>query len=139
MRARKARLPDANAIHGLIRSLSYDGTLFPRSSAEIYENIRDFTVVETDDGEFLGCGALHLYGPHLAEIRSIAVGEKTEGTRSRRLPGRSADSKRRKAIAFRASACLLVSLDFFSDSDLLRSIEPHCRIKFTRIVPIVRG
>ena len=31
MRARKARLPDANAINGLIRSLSYDGTLLPRS------------------------------------------------------------------------------------------------------------
>ncbi|HTU52236.1 MAG TPA: N-acetyltransferase [Acidobacteriaceae bacterium] len=79
MRARKARLPDADAIHGLIRSLSYDGTLLPRSPAEIYENIRDFTVVETDDGEFVGCGALHLYGPHLAEIRSIAVGEKAKG------------------------------------------------------------
>lgn len=78
MRARKARLPDADAIHGLIRSLSFDGTLLPRSSAEIYENIRDFTVAETDDGEFLGCGALHLYGPHLAEIRSIAVDEKKQ-------------------------------------------------------------
>ena len=78
MRARKARLPDANAINGLIRSLSYDGTLLPRSPAEIYENIRDFIVVETDEGEFLGCGALHLYGPHLAEIRSIAVNEKSK-------------------------------------------------------------
>lgn len=75
MRARKARLPDADNIRNLIRGLSYDGTLLPRSSAEIYENVRDFTVVETDAGEFLGCGALHLYGPHLAEIRSIAVHE----------------------------------------------------------------
>lgn len=78
MRARKARLPDADAIHALIGSLSHDGTLLPRSAAEIYENIRDFTVVETDAGEFLGCGALHLYGPHLAEIRSIAVDEKSK-------------------------------------------------------------
>ena len=78
MRARNARLPDANAINGLIRSLSYDGTLLPRSPAEIYENIRDFIVVETAEGEFLGCGALHLYGPHLAEIRSIAVDEKSK-------------------------------------------------------------
>jgi amino-acid N-acetyltransferase len=77
MLARKARLPDADAIHGLIRSLSYDGTLLPRSPAEIYENIRDFTVVETEEGKFLGCGALHLYGPHLAEIRSIAVSEES--------------------------------------------------------------
>ncbi len=78
MLARKARLPDAESIHSLIRSFSYDGTLLPRSPAEIYENVRDFTVVETDAGEFLGCGALHLYGPHLAEIRSIAVNPKTK-------------------------------------------------------------
>jgi amino-acid N-acetyltransferase len=76
MLVRKARLPDADAIHALIRSLSYDGTLLPRSSAEIYENVRDFTVVENEEGEFIGCGGLHLYGPHLAEIRSIAVAEK---------------------------------------------------------------
>ena len=78
MRVRKARLPDADAIHNLICGLSYDGTLLPRNSAEIYENIRDFTVAETDDGDFLGCGALHLYGPHLAEIRSIAVDAKKQ-------------------------------------------------------------
>ncbi len=78
MLVRKARLPDADAIHALIRSLSYDGTLLPRSSAEIYENVRDFTVVENAEGEFVGCGALHLYGPHLAEIRSIAVTEKSQ-------------------------------------------------------------
>jgi amino-acid N-acetyltransferase len=71
-------LPDAGAIHDLIRSLSFDGTLLPRSPAEIYENVRDFTVAETDAGEFLGCGALHLYGPHLAEIRSIAVDKKSK-------------------------------------------------------------
>ncbi len=73
MRVRKARLPDGDAIHDLIQSLSHDGTLLPRSPAEIYENVRDFTVTETDAGQFLGCGALHFYGPHLAEIRSIAV------------------------------------------------------------------
>lgn len=73
MLVRKARLPDADSIHALIRSLSFDGTLLPRTFAEICENVRDFTVVETDRGEFAGCGALHLYGPHLAEIRSIAV------------------------------------------------------------------
>ena len=46
--------------------------LLPRSLAEICENIRDFTVVVEDD-QILGCGALHLYGQHLAEVRSIAV------------------------------------------------------------------
>ncbi len=73
MRVRKARLQDAEHVCDLVNSLSPDGTLLQRSFAEICENIRDFTVAETEGGKFLGCGALHLYGPHLAEVRSIVV------------------------------------------------------------------
>ncbi len=73
----KARLQDARDIFDLVNSLSGDGTLLRRSYAEICENVRDFTVacIANDDGEheFIGCGALHLYGPHLAEVRSIVV------------------------------------------------------------------
>ncbi|HLI77215.1 MAG TPA: GNAT family N-acetyltransferase, partial [Acidobacteriaceae bacterium] len=81
----KARLQDARDIFDLVNSLSGDGTLLRRSYAEICENIRDFTVAElppspdqlaadpTAEPEFLGCGALHLYGPHLAEVRSIVL------------------------------------------------------------------
>jgi amino-acid N-acetyltransferase len=73
LRTRKAQLQDARAIQQLIDSFSHDGTLLPRSYAEIRANIRTFTVVETHTHQFLGCAALHIYGPHLAEIRSIVV------------------------------------------------------------------
>jgi amino-acid N-acetyltransferase len=73
MEIRKARLQDASNIYELVNSLSHDGTLLRRAFAEICENVRDFTVAESDNGIFLGCGALHLYGPHLAEVRSIVV------------------------------------------------------------------
>lgn len=82
MRARRAVLPDAPAIEKLIRVHSGDGTLLPRTLADINENIRDFYVVENDEeSEIIGCGALHLYGVHLAEIRSITVrcGDKHRG------------------------------------------------------------
>jgi amino-acid N-acetyltransferase len=81
MRTRKARLQDATNVHELVNSLSQDGTLLRRAFSEICENIRDFTLVEEEDGMFLGCGALHLYGPHLGEIRSIVVqpGAKNHG------------------------------------------------------------
>src|SRR5215467_10940733 len=69
MHTRDALLPDAERIHELICSYSSDGTLLPRTLAEICENVRDFTVLE-ESGRVIGCGALHLYGPHLAEIRS---------------------------------------------------------------------
>ena len=63
MRARKAKLPDAVEIETLIRVYTGDGTLLPRTLAEICENIRDFVVLE-HDGQIVGCGALHLYGLH---------------------------------------------------------------------------
>jgi amino-acid N-acetyltransferase len=72
MRTRNAVLPDAERIHRLISTHFGSGTLLPRSFAEICENIRDFVVVE-HQGRIIGCGALHLYGLHLAEIRSIMV------------------------------------------------------------------
>ena len=76
---RAAKLPDAANIFQLVSSLSHDGTLLPRSYAEICENVRDFAVAETVDRELLGCGALHLYGPHLAEVRSIMVRPEAKG------------------------------------------------------------
>jgi amino-acid N-acetyltransferase len=84
MYARKAILPDAENLRALIAAFSGDGTLLPRSLAEICENIRDFTLVVQGD-ELVGCGALHLYGMHLAEIRSIAVWPKYKGTGAGRL------------------------------------------------------
>ena len=71
-------LPDAFAIEQLIQVHVGDGTLLPRSLAEICENIRDFVVVE-NEGEIVGCGALHLYGMHLAEVRSITVTTRSKG------------------------------------------------------------
>jgi amino-acid N-acetyltransferase len=79
MRTRKAQLQDARSIHQLIHSFTHDGTLLPRRYTEISENIHTFTVVETNSGQFLGCAALHVYGQHLAEVRSIAVRAETKG------------------------------------------------------------
>jgi amino-acid N-acetyltransferase len=82
MHTREALLPDAEHIYRLISNYSGDGTLLPRTFPEICENVRDFVVLERDrktrrgergGAEIIGCGALHLYGPHLAEIRSITV------------------------------------------------------------------
>ena len=73
MRVRKALLQDASNVYDLVNSLSGDGKLLKRPFAEICENIREFMVAESDAGVFLGCGALHLYGPHLCEVRSIVV------------------------------------------------------------------
>ncbi len=79
MLTRNAILPDAQLIHELIATYAESGALLPRSLPEICENIRDFAVVEDEGGRVIACGALHLYGTHLAEIRSIAVHPDAQG------------------------------------------------------------
>ena len=97
MRTRKAILPDAQHIHDLISAYSGDGTLLPRTLAEICENVRDFVVLE-NEGRTIGCGALHLYGTHLAEIRSITVGPRVQGQGggSRLMKALMAEAKRHR-------------------------------------------
>ena len=77
VRTRKAILPDVERIHAIIRPYSEIGTLLPRTTAELCENVRDFVVLE-HDRSIIGCGALHLYGAHLAEIRSITVDPRSQ-------------------------------------------------------------
>ncbi|MGI9101992.1 MAG: N-acetyltransferase [Terriglobales bacterium] len=78
IRARKAIVPDAQAISSLISYYAQEGLLLPRTVPEICENVRDFYVAERK-GEIIGCGAMHLYGQHLAEVRSIAVAPEAQG------------------------------------------------------------
>lgn len=109
---RTARLPDATNIFELVNSLSSDGTLLRRSYAEICENIRDFAVAESQDGRFLGCGALHLYGPHLAEVRSIVVKPEAKGygAGGKLLKALLAEAEEQKVTA----VCLFTRIpDFF--------------------------
>ncbi len=43
---RKARIPDAKAIHQLLVNYAKEGLMLSRSLADIYEFIRDFYVFE---------------------------------------------------------------------------------------------
>jgi amino-acid N-acetyltransferase len=109
---RPAKLPDATNIFELVNSLSSDGTLLRRNYAEICENIRDFSVAESQDGNFLGCGALHLYGPHLAEVRSIVVKPEAKGCGAggKLLKALLAEAEEQKVTA----VCLFTRIpDFF--------------------------
>src|SRR5215469_17372751 len=81
---RNAILTDVEQIHAIMEPYYPDGTLLPRHVPELCENIRDFVVAE-ERGRIIGCGALHLYGLHLAEIRSIAVDQTAQGRGAGRL------------------------------------------------------
>ncbi|MHB8204479.1 MAG: N-acetyltransferase [Desulfomonilaceae bacterium] len=71
---RKASLKDVKKIHALISEQAKGGHLLARAIADLYSQIRDFSVaIDDDTGEIIGCGALRVVWEDLAEVRSVAV------------------------------------------------------------------
>ena len=62
----------------LINSFAERGDLLPRSLNQLYEDIRDFLIVE-DDGRVLGTCALHINWGDLAEVKALVVDESLQG------------------------------------------------------------
>jgi len=73
---RKATMRDVKAIQDLINHYAKNDKMLPRSLNEIYENMHDFWVYE-EKGRVMGCCALHPTWEDLAEVRSLAVAEKS--------------------------------------------------------------
>lgn len=72
MKIRKAGISDLKEVHKLINEFARREEMIPRSINELYENVRDFIVLE-DKGKIYGTCALHILWEDLAEIRSLAV------------------------------------------------------------------
>ena len=121
LQTRQAELRDAKAIHLLIHSYAHDGTLLPRSYTEICQNIRTFTVVETDDGDFLAvprCTSTGSTSPRYAPssfAQSQQVAERGAFSCSR-------SSSRCSGIASDVSVSSLASRPSLSDS---ASVPPN--------------
>jgi len=69
---RKARIKDIKQIQQLVNSFARQNLMLARSLSELYENLRDFWVVEAGK-KVLGCCALHVSWDILAEVKSLAV------------------------------------------------------------------
>jgi amino-acid N-acetyltransferase len=77
---RKASLKDVKKIHALISEQAKGGHLLARAIADLYSQIRDFSVaIDDDTGEIIGCGALRVVWEDLAEVRSVAVQSQRQG------------------------------------------------------------
>jgi amino-acid N-acetyltransferase len=104
MRTRTARIGDAAAVHRVIAHYAGEGSLLPRTEAEIRDHISRFLVlVEKRSGEekVLGCVAIEPYGDDLAEIRSLAVAPDARGhgfNVGDRLMKAAMDTARRRKI-----------------------------------------
>jgi amino-acid N-acetyltransferase len=75
---RRATLADVEDMHRLINFFAGRELMLPKSRSQLYQNVRDFFVAEKD-GQFAGCGALHILWGDLGEIRSLAVTEAFQG------------------------------------------------------------
>lgn len=78
LRLRKAKIQDVGQIQELINQFAAAGDMLPRSQSELFENLRDFYVIERK-GEIVACGALHIAWKDLAEIKSLVVAGAMQG------------------------------------------------------------
>ena len=72
MKLRKAKIADVEEMMALINSNAEIGLMLPRSRNMLYENIREFMLVE-EEGEIVGVASLHILWSDLGEIRALAV------------------------------------------------------------------
>lgn len=77
---RRAQTRDVRSISALVADNVASGRLLGKAMVTLYEDIQEFWVAEGgQDGEILGCGALHVMWEDLAEIRTIAVRGECQG------------------------------------------------------------
>lgn len=78
---RKAMVQDVRAIHRLLNYYGSRGLLLARPLSELYDHVRDFSVIEGKGPEpqIIGACALKICWEDLAEIRSLAVVENCQG------------------------------------------------------------
>lgn len=75
---RNAKIPDVPEIQQLINHFADMDLMLPRSLSAIYEDLRNFYVLEKN-GKILGCCALNITWSDFAEIRSLAIDESVQG------------------------------------------------------------
>ena len=78
MTIRKARIADVPNMQKLINSFADKGELLPRSLNQLYEDIRDYYILE-ENGRLLGTCALHINWSDLAEVKALVVSEELQG------------------------------------------------------------
>jgi amino-acid N-acetyltransferase len=78
-RIRRARTSDVTRIQELVEPLVQRRILLGKDAVVFYESVQEFRVAETEDGQLIGCGALHVMWSDLAEVRTLAVSEEWLG------------------------------------------------------------
>lgn len=78
VQVRKARISDVVSIQRLVNFFADRGEMLHRPLSEIYENLRDYFVVE-QGGQLIACCSLHIIWEDLVELKALAVAEEHQG------------------------------------------------------------
>ena len=126
---RKAVIEDVNHIHKLLSHFSDSGLLLPRSLSELYNHLRDYFVLEHEDGDrrIQGVAGLGICWEDLAEIRSLAVTETLQG---RGFGSQLLDSclEEARLLGLKKIFTLTYAPGFFQDhgfQEVEKSVLPH--------------
>ncbi len=109
---RRARTSDVPAIKALVEPLAEERILMAKETVAYYEGLPEFRIVESDAGEVLGCGALHIMWEDLAEVRTLVT---SPAARGRGVGHALVEELLGEARAFGVSRvfCLTFEVDFF--------------------------
>ena len=108
---RPARVEDVAEMQALINGYAAEDRMLERSRDFLLEHLRDF-VVARDESGFVGCCALAVLTPDLAEVRSLAVRPEAAGRGIGRALVRACVEEARRLGTRRVFALTLVP-DFF--------------------------
>lgn len=111
MKAEKACIADIPQIHKLVNYFADKGEMLPRALSELYENIRDFSVIR-DGEQVIACAAFHVFWSDLAEIRAAAVSEEWQDRGAGALLIRACLEEARD-LGIDTVFCLTYQPDFF--------------------------
>lgn len=75
---RRARVADMLQVEPLINGFAKQELMLPKTVEQLSRNFREFVVAE-HNGKIIGCAALRVYTPQLAELGSLAVSEAAHG------------------------------------------------------------
>ena len=75
----RARLVDMAQVGPLINSFAMRGLMLPKTPEQLCRTFREFIVARSERERVVGCAALRVYSPGLAELSGLAVAPQAGG------------------------------------------------------------
>lgn len=76
---RPARIADMTQVAELVNGFAERGLMLHKTVDQLIRSFREFSVAVDPFGQVVGCAALRVYTPQLAEVVSLAVAETAHG------------------------------------------------------------